>query len=140
MNPRHEQIESTLARLARRVSELGFESIAVPEQVALLAYSTHSVVTNGGLKQFYEGSIPLSQLVSALRALKLNLLANAALASAAQFPDPALADNPVARREHLAQMNTDKQDYVFFRLSLDELLDAINAFWKTARAAAAKTS
>ena len=133
MNPRHEQVESTLARLARRVSGLGFESIAPGEQVALLAYSTHSVVTNGGLKQFYEGSIPLSQLVAALRALKLTALANTAQATAAQFPDPALADNPVARREHLSALNTDKQDYAFFRLSMAELLDAIGAFWKSAR-------
>jgi hypothetical protein len=92
-----------------------------------------SVVVNGGFKQFYEGSLPLSELVSALRALKLNALANTALSSAAQFPDAALADNPVARREHLATVNTEKQDYAFFRVSSAELLDAIAAFWKGAR-------
>lgn len=135
MNPSHDKIESTLARLAQRVSasELAFESIAAHEQVALLAYSTHNVVVNGGFKQFYEGTLPLSQLVSALRSLKLNALANTALSSAAQFPDAALADDPVARREHLANVNTDKQDYAFFRLSSAELLDAIAKFWKTSR-------
>jgi hypothetical protein len=135
VNPSHDKIESTLARLAQRVStsELAFESIAPHEQIALLAYSTHNVVINGGFKQFYEGTLPLSQLVSALRALKLNALANTALSSAAQFPEAALADDPVARREHLASMNTDKQDYAFFRLSSAELLDAIAAFWKSSR-------
>lgn len=133
MNPLHDKLESTLARLAQRVSELGLESIAPPEQVAVLAYSTHSLVVNGGLKQFFEGSVPLSQLVAALRALKLNALANAALGSAALFPDAALAENPEARQEHLAGINTDKQDYAFFRLSSAELLDAISAFWKSSR-------
>lgn len=136
MNPSHDRIESTLARLAERVSELGLESIAPEEQVALLAYSTHNVVVNnGGFKQFFEGSLPLSQLVSALRTLKLDALANTALSSAAQFPDPALADNPVARREHLTRINTDKQDYAFFRFSSAELLDAIATFWKRSRRA-----
>ena len=133
MNPSHDKIESTLARLAQRVSALGLDSIAPEEQAALVAYSTHNIVVNGGFKQFYEGALPLSQLVSALRALKLNALANTALSSAAQFPDAALADDPVGRREHLANVNTDKQDYAFFRLSSAELLDAIAKFWKTAR-------
>jgi hypothetical protein len=135
VNPSHDKIESTLARLAQRVSasELAFESIAAHEQIALLAYSTHNVIVNGGFKQFFEGTLPLSQLVSALRALKLNALANTALSSAAQFPDASLADDPVGRREHLASVNTDKQDYAFFRLSSAELLDAIAAFWKSAR-------
>ena len=133
MNPPHDKIESTLARLSQRVSDLGLDSIAPEEQVALIAYSTHNIVVNGGFKQFYEGSLPLSQLVSALRALKLNALANTALSSAAQFPDVALADDPVARREHLATVNTDKQDYAFFRVSSAELLDAIAAFWKSSR-------
>jgi hypothetical protein len=133
VNPSHDKIESTLARLSQRVSDLGLDSIAPEEQVALIAYSTHNIVVNGGFKQFYEGSLPLCQLVSALRALKLNALANTALSSAAQFPDVALADDPVARREHLATVNTDKQDYAFFRVSSAELLDAIAAFWKSSR-------
>jgi hypothetical protein len=133
VNPSHDKIESTLARLAQRVSDLGLDSIAPEEQAALVAYSTHNIVVNGGFKQFYEGALPLSQLVSALRALKLNALANTALSSAAQFPDVALADNPEARREHLATVNTDKQDYAFFRVSSAELLDAIAAFWKSSR-------
>jgi hypothetical protein len=133
VNPAHDKIESTLARLAQRVADLGLDSIAPEEQVALVAYSTHNIVVNGGFKQFYEGSLRLSQLVSALRALKLNALANTALSSAAQFPDATLADDPVARREHLATLNTEKQDYAFFRVSSAELLDAIAAFWKGAR-------
>jgi hypothetical protein len=133
VNPSHDKIESTLARLAQRVSDLGLDSIAPEEQAALVAYSTHNIVVNGGFKQFYEGALPLSQLVSALRALKLNALANTALSSAAQFPDVALADKPEARREHLATVNTDKQDYAFFRVSSAELLDAIAAFWKSSR-------
>lgn len=133
MNPSHDKIEATLARLAQRVSELGLESIAPSEQVALLAYTTHNVVINGGFKQFYEGTLPLSPVVAALRSLKLNALANTALASAAQFPDAALADNPDARRPHLANVNTDQQDYAFFRLSSAELLDKIAAYWKSSR-------
>jgi len=130
----HDTLEMTLARLARRVPDLGFESLEPHEQVALLAYSTHSTVTNGGFKRFYEGPIPLSQLVAALRTLKLNALANAAQATAAAFPSPAIAEDAAARRDHLANLDTSKQDYAFFRLSSEELLDAIAAYWKRARA------
>lgn len=130
MNPQHDKLETQLARLAQRVEALGLASLAPHEQVALLAYSAHGLVVRGGLKQFYAGSVPLSDLVSALRALNLKPLANAAEATAAQFPDAALADDPVARRAHLAALDTNKQDYVFFRLSSEELLNAIAAFWK----------
>ena len=109
---------------------LGLESIAPHEQVALVAFSAHGIVSRGGMKLFYAGTMPLSGLVSALRALKLKPLANAAEATAAQFPDAALADDPEARRAHLETLNTEKQDYVFFRLSSEELLDAIAAYWK----------
>jgi hypothetical protein len=119
-----------LARLASRGAALGLENLEPTEQVPLLAYTAHGMVATGGLKQFYEGSIPLRDLVAALRSLKLNALANAALATASQFPDAALADDPVARRPHVAALNTDKQDYVFFRLSTEELLGAIASFWK----------
>jgi hypothetical protein len=124
------RIESILTRLAERGAALGFDSLAAQERAAVLAYSAHGLVARGGLRQFYEGSIPLAELVAAFRALKLNALANAAQATASLFPDPALAEDPLARREHLAAINTDKQDYVFFRLSSDELLSAISAFWQ----------
>jgi len=132
MSVQHDQLETTLARLARRVPDLGFDSLEPREQVALLAYSAHGLVTNGGFKQFYEGPLPLSRLVAALRELKLNALANAALTTAAAFPTPALAEDPAARREHLATLDTAKQDYAFFRLSSEELLDAIAKYWKRA--------
>src|SRR3954466_5120742 len=112
MSAQHARIESILARLAERGAALGFESLAPQERAALLAYSSHGLISRGGLRQFYEGSIPLAELVSAFRELKLNALANAALATAALFPDPALAEDPIARRDHLATLNTDKQDYV----------------------------
>jgi len=128
MSFQHDKLETHLARLARRVPEHGLESLAPHEQVALIAYSAHGTVTNGGFKSFYEGPIVLSRLVAALRELKLNALAGAAHSTAAAFPDPALADDLVARREHLANLDTSKQDYAFFRLSSEELLDAIASY------------
>lgn len=130
MSLQHDKLETNLARLARRVPDHGFDSLAPHEQVALLAYSAHGTVTNGGFKGFYEGPMPLSRLVAALRDLKLNALAGAALATAAAFPDPALAEDAAARREHLAALDTSKQDYAFFRLSSEELLDAIAKYLK----------
>ena len=130
MSFHHDKLETTLARLARRVPDHGFESLEPREQVALLAYSAHAAVTNGGFKRFYEGAMPLSRLVAALRDLKLNALANAALATADAFPSPALAEDAAARRDHLDHLDTTKQDYAFFRLSNEELLDAIAAYWK----------
>lgn len=132
MSAQFARIESILARLAERGAALGFEALARQERTALLAYSAHGLVARGGMRQFYEGSIPLTELVAAFRELKLNAVANAAQATAALFPDPALADDPAARREHLAALNTDKQDYVFFRLSSEELLRAISSFWQRA--------
>ena len=96
----------------------------------MLAYSAHGEVSNGGFKRFYEGPFSLSRLVAALRDLKLNALANAALATAASFPSPAVADDVAARHEHLATLDTAQQDYAFFRLSGEELLDAIASYWK----------
>ena len=130
MNSQHDKLELNLARLARRVPELGLDSLAPHEQVALLAYSAHGTVTNGGFKDFYAGSIPLSRLVAALRELKLNALANAALATATSFPTPDLVDDVAARRDHLEGLDTGKQDYAFFRFSTEELLDAIAKYWK----------
>lgn len=130
MNLQHDKLELNLARLARRVPELGLDSLAPHEQVALLAYSAHGTVTNGGFKEFFAGSVPLSRLVAALRELKLNALANAALATATSFSDPALVDDVAARQEHLEGLDTSKQDYAFFRLSTEELLDAITKYWK----------
>jgi hypothetical protein len=138
MNLHHDKLETALARLARRVPDHGFESLEPHEQVALLAYSSHSAVTNGGFKRFYEGPMPLSRLVAAFRDLKLNSLANAALATAAAFPSPALAEDPAARRDHLENLDTAKQDYAFFRLSNEELLDAITAYWKRIEASSAR--
>ena len=130
MTAQHEKIEATLASLERRGAALGFEHLAQHEQVALLVYSAHGAIVRGGFKQFYEGTVPLSALVSALRSLKLSALANAAAATAALFPDAALAEDPVGRREHLAALDTQKHDYAFFRLSSEELLTAIEGFWK----------
>ncbi len=130
VNSQHDKLETQLARLAQRVEALGLESLAPHEQVALVAYTAHGVVSREGMRHFFAGETPLSGLVSALRALNLKPLANAAEATASQFPNPALADDPVARREHLADLDTAKQDYVFFRLSSEELLDAIAAYWK----------
>ena len=130
VNPQHDKLESHLARLAERVEALGLEGLQPHEQVALVAYTAHGVVSREGMKQFYAGKTPLRGLVSALRTLNLKSLANAAAATAAQFPDAALADDPVARRPYLAQLDTTKEDYVFFRLSSEELLNAIAAFWK----------
>lgn len=130
MSIQHDKLESNLARLARRVPDHGFDSLEPHEQVALLAYSAHGTVTNGGFKSFYEGPMPLARLVAALRDLKLNALAGAALATASAFPNPALAEDAAARREHLAALDTSKQDYAFFRLSTEELLDAITKYLK----------
>src|SRR6478735_4974254 len=125
MSAQYARIEALLARLAERSAALGFESLEPYERAALLVYSTHGLVARGGMRQFYEGPLPLAHLVNALRELNLKALANAAQATAALFPDPALAEDPAARQPHLATLNTDKQDYVFFRLSTDELLRAI---------------
>lgn len=140
MAPQHDKLETTLARLARRVPDHGLDSLQPHEQVALLAYSAHGTVTNGGFRRFYEGPLPLSRLVAALRDLKLNVLANAALATAAGFSSPTLADDAAARREHLAELDTTKQDYAFFRVSGEELLDAIAAYWKRLDVQAARGS
>jgi hypothetical protein len=138
MHPQHDKLESQLARLAERSAAIGLEQLTLEEQQALVAYSTHALVAQGGLKQFYAGPLPLGALVTALRAIKLSALANAAQATAAQFPDPELAEDPVARKAYVAGLNTDKQDYVFFRLSSEELLSAIAAFWKRSRSATAR--
>lgn len=130
MNAHLARVEAILARLAERAAALGLEGLAPQERSALLAYSAHGLVARGGLRQFFEGSIPLSELVAAFRDLKLRAVANAALASASLFPDPALADDPQLRREHLAGINTDKHDYAFFRLSSEELLSAIASLWQ----------
>ena len=130
VNSQHDKLETQLARLAQRVEALGLESLQPHEQVALVAYTAHGVVSREGLRHFFAGETPLSGLVSALRTLNLKPLANAAEATASQFPNAALADDPAARREHLADLDTTKQDYVFFRLSSEELLDAIAAYWK----------
>jgi hypothetical protein len=129
MSSQHDKIESVLAALERRGAALGFENLLPHEQVALLAYSAHGLIARSGFKQFYEGTVALSTLVAALRAQNLKALANAAAATAALFPDPTLAEEPARRREHLASLNTEKHDYVFFRLSSEELLTAIESFW-----------
>lgn len=130
MQPELEKVEANLTRLARRVPEVGLASLTPDEQVALLAYSAHGLIAKGGFRQFYLTEFTLTALVSALRELKLSALANAAQATSAQFPDPALADDPRARGPHVENLSTDRQDYVFFRLSTEELLAAIAKFWK----------
>ena len=64
--------------------------------------------------------------------LKLNALANTAASTAALFPDPALADDPAARLAHLDGLATERQDYAFFRLSAEEMVSAVAAYWKRA--------
>jgi hypothetical protein len=134
------KIEANLARLARRVPELGIESLTPEERAALLAYVAPCVIAKGGFKQFYLTEFSLAALVSALRALKLGALADAALSTATQFSDPALADQPLARRAELERLQTDRQDYVFFRLSAEELLSAVGRYWKRSRPAVAATT
>jgi hypothetical protein len=119
-----------LAKLSQRAAALGLAGLTPQEQVALIAFSSHQVIGQGGFRRFYEGTIPLTDLVGALRALKLNAVANAALATRELLPDPALADDPEARKSELAALDTQRQDYVFFRLSSDELLTAIASYWK----------
>lgn len=126
----HDRIESQLTRLSTRAAALGLAGLAPQEQVALVAFSSHGVISKGGFRHFYEGSISLTDLVSALKALKLTAVANAAQATAACFPEPALADDPEARRSHLDALDTNRQDYIFFRLSSEELLNAIAGYWK----------
>src|SRR6478609_12219122 len=130
MTAQYARIESILARLAERSAALGFESLAPHERAALLVYSTHGLVARGGLRQFYEVPLPLAQLVEALRAVNLKALANAAQATAALFPDPAMAEDAASRKPYLGELNTDKQDYVFFRLSSEELLRALTTYWQ----------
>jgi len=130
----HQHIEASLARLARRVSEAGLDGLSEPERVALLAYSAHGLIARGGFKQFYLTEFRLTSLVAALRELKLSALAKAAESTAEQFPALELAEDPVARREHVAALATDRQDYSFFRLSPEELLAAIAKYWKRAKA------
>lgn len=121
-----------MAKLSQRVAALGLGSLTPQERVALVAFSSHQVVGQGGFRRFYEGTIPLTELVDALRALKLNAVANAALATRELLPDPAVADDPAARQPHLAALDTQRQDFVFFRLSSEELLTAIANYWKRA--------
>jgi hypothetical protein len=139
MHPPQDQIEAQLARLSRRAAELGLQGLDARERTALLAFSAHTVIATGGFRQFYLTELSLAELVAALRELKLPALANAAAATAALFPDPALADDAVARQPHLERLDTSRQDYVFFRLSPEELVNAIGKYWKAAaRDAAAK--
>ncbi len=130
--PQHDRTESILAKLSQRAAALGLASLTPQEQVALVAFSSHQVIAQGGFRRFYEGTIPLAELVSALRALKLNAVANAAQSTAALLPDPALADDTAARQAHLDTLDTQRQDFVLFRLSSDELLTAISNYWKRA--------
>ena len=128
--PAYDRVESTLSKLSTRAAALGLGGLAPQEQVALVAFSAHGVISQGGFRQFYEGSIPLAGLVAALRTLKLSAVANAAAATAAAFPEPSLADDPEARRQHLDGLDTSRQDFIFFRLSSEELLAAIAGYWK----------
>lgn len=128
--PPHDRTEALLSKLSERAAALGLASLSASEQVALIAFSSHQVISQGGFRRFYEGSIPLAELVSALRALKLNAVANAALQTAALFPNAAIAEDPEARRQHLTSLDTERQDYLFFRLSADEVLTAIANYWK----------
>lgn len=130
----HQHIEASLARLARRVTETGLEGLSEPERVALLAYSAHGLIARGGFKQFYLTEFRLTALVAALRELKLSALANAAESTAAQFPEASLAEDPLARREHVAALVTDRQDYSFFRHSPEEMLGSIAKYWKRVKA------
>lgn len=134
------KVEATLTRLAHRVADLGLDSLTPEERVALLAYVGHSVIAKGGFKQFYLTEFTLAALVSSLRALKLAALADAALTTAAQFSQPELSDLPLARRSELEGLQTDRQDYAFFRLSSDELLAAIARYWRRAKPTAASAA
>lgn len=132
MQPEHDKIEAQLARLSQRSAEVGLEGLAPHERTALLAFLSHTVIARGGFKQFYLTELRLTDLVEALRALKLAALANAAAATAALFPDPAIADNATSRQEHVERLDTSRQDYVFFRLSSDEVVAAIGKYWSSA--------
>jgi hypothetical protein len=132
MPPQDDKVESQLARLSRRAAEVGLSGLELSERTALLAFLAHGVIAQGGFKQFYLTEFRLADLVEALRELKLPALANAAEATAAQFPEPALADDAKSRQPHLERLDTGRQDYVFFRLSSEELLNAIGKYWKAA--------
>ena len=135
MHSELDKVEANLTRLVRRVPELGLESLTPEERTALLAYVGHSVIAKGGFKQFYLTEFSLAALVEALRLLKLGALADAALTTASQFSNPALAEQPLARRAELELLQTDRQDYAFFRLSPEELLGAVGRYWKRAKPA-----
>jgi hypothetical protein len=128
--PAHDRTEALLARLSERAAALGLAGLPSHEQAALVAFTAHGVISKGGFRAFFEGPLPLADLVSALRTLKLNALANPALSTAALFPNPGLAEDPAARRAHLDGLATDRQDYAFFRLSAEEMVSAIAAYWK----------
>ena len=130
--PAHDRTEALLARLANRAATLGLGGLAAHEQAALIAFTAHGLISKGGFRSFFEGPLPLADLVTALNTLKLKALANAASSTAALFPHPELADDPDARRAHLDGLATDRQDYVFFRLSTEEMVSAIAAYWKRA--------
>ena len=140
MHPELTKTEASLARLARRVADLGLESLTLEDRAALLVYVGHAVIAKGGFRQFYLTEFSLSALVSALRALKLSALADIALSTAAHFSEPGLSDLPVARRSQLDGLQTDRQDYAFFRLSSEELLAAIARYWKRTKPAASSTT
>jgi hypothetical protein len=128
--PPHDRTEALLARLSERAAALGLARSPAHEQAALIAFMAHGVIGKGGFRAFFAGPLPLADLVAALRTLKLNALANAASSTAALFPDPALAEDPDARRAHLDGLATERQDYAFFRLSAEEMVSAIAAYWK----------
>jgi hypothetical protein len=128
--PEHDRTEALLARLSERAAALGLASLPAHEQAALIAFTAHGAISRGGFRSFFEGPLPLADLVAALRTLKLNALANTASSTAALFPDPALAEDPAARRAHLDGLASDRQDYAFFRLSAEEMVSAIAAYWK----------
>jgi hypothetical protein len=125
-----EKTERKIQQLAQRADAEGIEQLKPDERVAVVAYWARGAISNGGLRSFFQSSVRLDTLVSALRSLGLTPQAEAALSAAALFPDPAMADQPALRAKHWQKLNTDEQDNVFFQLGWEQLYDAIAAYWR----------
>jgi Xaa-Pro aminopeptidase len=128
------KVQKKVEQLAEKADRSGIEKLAPEERLAVIAFSARGVISNGGLKYYFEGEVPLDTLVDAYRSLGLDAQADAAAASAALFPDPAIANDVAARQEYTGKLETRPFDKIFYKLSWDELIEAIGRYWEKGRA------
>ena len=78
--------------LVRKYNDFGLESLSAPERVVFLTWCTHGDLTNGGLRYFYEGKLPVAEVAGAFEELGFKEAAEALRGSLAFFPPEVVAE------------------------------------------------